>query len=115
MADCGETILANYANEEPCEQTSTDCVIYENAISYLSLEQNSTATEIIQALVTSLVDTRARLNRLRVYTVATLPSGELGQIATVTDALNPEYRTQVQGEGTEKVLVFYNGTNWIVH
>ena len=53
---------------------------------------------------------------LNSYTVATLPaSPEIGSLAYVTDATTPTYRGVVAGGGSEIVLVFYNGTNWISH
>lgn len=38
-----------------------NCVFYQDAISYLSLSEMSTAKEIIDALVTSLANARARI------------------------------------------------------
>ena len=116
MSDCGKTILVEYATEQECEKKSTDCVIYEDAISYLSLEENSTATEVIQALLSSLIDARNRvkiLEKLTEYTVVTLPTGRKGQTAFVIDALNPTYRSIVVGGGTDFTAVIFDGTNWI--
>lgn len=64
MKDCGKTKLVEYASDEPCELKSAECVIYEDAISYLSLEGNSTMEEVIQALVLSLADARDRIEYL---------------------------------------------------
>lgn len=52
---------------------------------------------------------------LKSYTVATLPTGVEGAVAYVTDASSPTYRATVAGGGSDKVMVFYNGTNWICH
>ncbi len=51
------------------------------------------------------------------YTVATLPSAATysGCYATVTDGLSPTYRGVATGGGSEMVLVFSNGTNWLFH
>lgn len=46
------------------EFINTDCVLYMNAISYLNLPPQSTVTEIVVALLTSLIDTRARLENV---------------------------------------------------
>jgi hypothetical protein len=46
------------------------------------------------------------------YTVATLPTGPLGAIAYVTDALSPAYNTTVVGGGSSVVQVFFDGSNW---
>ncbi len=62
---CQESVTPNII-EDPCEgnQMSTDCVIYELAISYLFLPPNSTMTEVVQALLLSLVDARTRITAL---------------------------------------------------
>lgn len=47
------------------------------------------------------------------YTVSTLPTGSIeGAIAYVTDGLAPTYRGTATGGGSEKCLVFYDGTIW---
>lgn len=49
--------------EDPCEgnQSSADCVIFSNAITYLSLSPNSTMTQVVQSLLLSLIDARSRV------------------------------------------------------
>jgi lysophospholipase L1-like esterase len=49
------------------------------------------------------------------YTVATLPTGEEGMTAYVTDASSITYRATATGGGTGKALVFFDGTNWIYY
>ena len=49
------------------------------------------------------------------YTVATLPTGVLGDYATVTNALSPSYLATVVGGGSVACPVFFNGTNWVCH
>lgn len=49
------------------------------------------------------------------YTVATLPTGIIGQMAYVTDATAPTYLGTLTGGGTVKCPVFFNGTIWISH
>jgi lysophospholipase L1-like esterase len=49
------------------------------------------------------------------YTVATLPTGEEGMTAYVTDADSITYRATATGGGTGKALVLFDGTNWIYH
>jgi hypothetical protein len=49
------------------------------------------------------------------YTVATLPTGVIGMLAYVTDALGPTYLGTLTGGGSVKVPVFYNGTAWVSH
>ena len=65
MPQCPQSITPNII-EDPCEgkQASTDCLIYSNAIVYLNLPPNSTMTEVVQALLLSLVDARQRITAL---------------------------------------------------
>lgn len=60
---CEQTNVAEVDNSAiKCEQLiSTDCVIYEDAITYLGIPENSTTTDVIKALLTSLIDARNRL------------------------------------------------------
>jgi hypothetical protein len=52
---------------------------------------------------------------LSAFTVATLPAGQVGMTAYVTDATAPTYNSTVIGGGAAVVPVFYNGTNWITY
>lgn len=52
---CGNTYTAEYSPTEPCEQVSTDCVVYQGSLPELSLGENSQLTSIINAVVSSLV------------------------------------------------------------
>lgn len=51
--------------------------------------------------------------RMKGYTVATLPSGTVGDNAYVTDALLPSFLTTIAGGGAVVTPVFYNGSNWV--
>lgn len=51
------------------EKKSTDCVVYENAITYLDLPENSSMTDIVRALLESLIDARQRIEILEQYHV----------------------------------------------
>lgn len=53
--------------------------------------------------------------RLKGYTVATLPTGTLGDMAYVTDATAPTYNGTLTGGGAVKIPVFYDGTAWKAH
>jgi hypothetical protein len=48
------------------------------------------------------------------FTVATLPTGALGDRCFVTDALLPAFLSAVTGGGAVKCPVFHNGSVWIV-
>lgn len=61
---CTQTEIPEVDNSlSTCDNTFTltDCIIYEDAISYLGLQENATMTEVIQALLASLVDARNRI------------------------------------------------------
>lgn len=49
------------------------------------------------------------------YTVATLPTGILGDTAHVTDAVSPTYLGALTGGGSVVCPVFFNGTIWVSH
>lgn len=49
------------------------------------------------------------------YTVATLPTGVLGDTAFITDAVAPTYLGALTGGGSVACPVFHNGTNWVSH
>lgn len=51
--------------------------------------------------------------RLTPYTVATLPSGVVGDTAYVTDATAPTYLGALTGGGAVTCPVFYNGAAWV--
>ena len=48
------------------------------------------------------------------FTVATLPTGTVGQRAYVTDASSPTFGATVSGGGAIVIPVFRNATAWIV-
>jgi len=47
--------------------------------------------------------------------VATLPTGNTGDMAYVTDATAPTYLGTLTGGGSVVCPVFYDGTNWVSH
>jgi len=52
---------------------------------------------------------------LKAYTVATLPAGNQGDEAYVTDATAPTYLGALTGGGAVVCPVFYNGSAWVSH
>jgi hypothetical protein len=48
-----------------------------------------------------------------VYTVSTLPTGVLNDMATVSDAIAPTYLGALTGGGSVVCPVWHNGTNWV--
>lgn len=63
MSTTCQTYIPVVQNEDPCngEQYSTNCVIHQTAIAYLSLPINSTLTTVLANYLASLVDARARI------------------------------------------------------
>lgn len=61
--NCDNGIVIPTLITDPCngKTKSSDCIIYEEAITYLGLPANSNITTIIQALVLSLKDARDRI------------------------------------------------------
>ena len=50
---------------------------------------------------------------LKAYTVASLPTGTVGDRAYVTDATSPTYLGTLTGGGAVTCPVFYNGSAWV--
>jgi len=72
-------------------------------------------TNINMGATASAVTVTVRgLINVRVYTVATLPTGIAGSRAFVSDALAPVFGSIVAGGGAVNVPVYYDGTNWRV-
>lgn len=63
---CTQTNVAETDNSAlACDKfTSTDCIIHEAAISYLGLPENSSMTEVVAAMMLSLIDARNRITIL---------------------------------------------------
>lgn len=63
---CTQTNVAEVDNEAlDCEKLiSTDCIILEEAIAYLGLPENSSMTDVIGAMMLSLIDARNRITIL---------------------------------------------------
>lgn len=104
--------------EDPCGGThpSTECVIEPNTLTQLGLTADVTQSEVNIAIQNALYALSIKDYRVIGYTVATLPSSpNTGTIAYVTDADSPSYRSIVVEGGSEIVLVFFDGTNWICH
>ena len=66
MACENNNIVIPELPSDPCngERKSTNCIIYPTAITYLGLSSESTATQVIDNLLLSLVDARNRLQLL---------------------------------------------------
>jgi hypothetical protein len=51
--------------------------------------------------------------KLQGYTVSTLPSGSIGEVAYVTDATSCSYGGSLTGGGSTYCKVQYNGSSWV--
>lgn len=60
---CSQTNVAEVDNSaQVCEKLiPTDCIIHADAIAYLGLPENSSMTEVVNALLLSLIDARNRI------------------------------------------------------
>jgi hypothetical protein len=52
--------------------------------------------------------------KLTGYTYTNLPTASAGMLAYVTDSTTAVWGANIAGGGANKVLAFYNGTNWTV-
>lgn len=60
---CAQTNVAEVDNSAvACDKMiPTDCILHEAAIAYLGLPENSSMTDVINALLLSLIDARSRI------------------------------------------------------
>lgn len=106
--------LTGVADALPASLASS-ALIADNGTStsnILTLRDN--ATNVFQVIDGGVV-VLGNTIRLKVYTVATLPTGVVGDMAYVSDALAPTYNATVIGGGAIKIPVFFNGTDWTCH
>ena len=63
---CTRTNVAEVDNSAiACDKLiDTDCILHADAISYLGLPENSSLTDVIDALLSSLIDARNRIEIL---------------------------------------------------
>jgi len=85
---------------------------FGHSLRFWTMNASGTPTQV------ATIDSAGRLiltapSRLPGYTVATLPSGTLGDTAFVTDATAPTYNGTLTGGGAVKVRVFHNGAAWV--
>jgi len=80
---------------------------------YITVNDGATMQSVIE-IDANRIKFQKSLN-LKGYTVATLPTGNEGDSAYVTDALSPTYLSTIIGGGSVKCPVFYNGTSWVAH
>lgn len=60
------------------------------------------------------IENTPELVKVKGYTVTTLPTGQVGYRAYVSDATATTYGSTVVGGGANTVPVFYDGSNWII-
>lgn len=66
MPGCNNgTVIPTNNTPLPCNEfTGSDCIIFKEAIAYLELPENSTVTEVILAMLASIIDARNRIINL---------------------------------------------------
>ena len=90
--DCHQYTVIPTLPSDPCnrERKSTNCIIYPTAITYLGLSSESTATQVIDNLLLSLVDARNRVQLLETQiNNATLPYKVYRALLTQTSTSAP--------------------------
>jgi len=80
-------------------------------IIFNTMAAGATASERIR--ISSTGTKLSTVLNLKSFTVSTLPTGTVGDVAYVTDALTPSFLVAVVGGGSTKVPVFFDGTNWV--
>ncbi len=90
---CTQTNVAETDNSAvACEKfISTDCIIHEEAISYLGLPENSSSSDVIEATTLSLIDVRNRTVVLETGAVKT------NGVFDYNDAITPSTPIAVTG------------------
>jgi len=100
----------------------TDAAVFNvatsnNLTNFLAFKVNSSNVAVIDKSG-NIIGNSITLNsvlKLKAYTVATLPTGAVGDMAYVTDATAPTYNGTLTGGGAVKIPVFYDGTAWKSH
>lgn len=74
MSNCGQVVTPTTDETPiPCDDfRSARCTLYEDAIAYLGLPVNTPINEVIDALLTSLIDARVRIQLLESITSNTV-------------------------------------------
>lgn len=86
----------------------------DGGLTFQSFATTDQTTPISTLVVKDNKATLGGVMNLKAYTVATLPTGSVGDVARVTDALTPVLGSTVSGGGSANAVVWYNGTNWTV-
>lgn len=71
---CGQTNIPTLDETPlPCDVfTSTDCLIYTKPIPYFGFLESSSGTEVLDAILASLIEARGRIAQLEAI-IATMP------------------------------------------
>lgn len=95
------------------KENSTDGQ-YGGYLSFLTRAHGASHAEVMQLTSAGVTIVRGPLT-LKGYTVAGLPTGVVGHLAYVTDALAPAYGVALVGGGAITTMAFYNGAAWVAH
>lgn len=93
----------------------SDNASYPNATKDIGLLRNAAGVlEVNDGSSGNYRDICVRAVRHNGQTYANLPAGVAGMTAYVTDSTTATWGATIAGGGSNKVLAFYNGTNWTV-
>ena len=95
------------------KENSTDGQ-YGGYLSFLTRAHGASHAEVMQLTSAGVTIVRGPLT-LKGYTVAGLPTGVVGHLAYVTDALAPAYGVALVGGGAITTMAFYIGAAWVAH
>lgn len=101
------SVFIGYGSRALSDSQTNEIVIGHSAIGAGSNTATLGNTSITKTVL------RGVISAAKTYTVATLPTGVLGDSTIVTDALAPTFLGVVVGGGAVVTPVFYNGTNWV--
>jgi hypothetical protein len=93
--------------------TNDDQIIFGGVGDVFEMKGNATGDFLTYTSATQVVDIPKPTKISAGYTVATLPTGAVGQRAYVTDATSPTYLGTLTGGGAVTCPVFHNGTEWV--
>lgn len=93
------------SSSAPEYSTTVDVAISRSAAGVLQVTQGDSGT---------YRDLLARAYRCTAIAFASLPTGVQGMVAHVSDSTTATWGATIAGGGSNKVLAFYNGTNWTV-
>ncbi len=107
LTNSSSSVFIGHQAKANAQSQSNQIVIGQGAVGGGSNTATIGNTSITKTIL------RGVISNATVFTVATLPTGVLGDKAVVTDATAPTYLGVLVGGGSVKCPVFHNGTAWV--